>query len=328
MSLNKEISSKNTTDYVAELENAIEYASNTSSQITFYFEDRETNPLKNIVTTEMRRDEVTAYHKHDFFEINYVFSGTLHQNISGRYFSLSKGELLIMAPGVFHACVPDQNTYSINILFEKKWVALTAEAFKKYDPNNYLSSLSENTIYTVISAGQHEDALNMLTQKLFKMVQDLVHHVDLYENLAAENCAVEFLLYLTKIPRQEFIFKSDGQKQRASFTPDDIVRYINDNFSKISLPDTAQKFGYSQCQLHRILKKHTGYTFTELILHMRMQRARHYLLNTHLPIRNIAFILGFDSAEHFTRMFKKHRGMTPTQYREQYMRLSLKRKRK
>jgi two-component system response regulator YesN len=55
-----------------------------------------------------------------------------------------------------------------------------------------------------------------------------------------------------------------------------------------------------------------------------MQRARHYLLNTNLHVNNIANLLGLDSAEHFARMFKKHRGMTPTQYREQFMRASIK----
>jgi AraC-like DNA-binding protein/quercetin dioxygenase-like cupin family protein len=318
------MTNKTTADYIRELEIALEYANNTSSQITFYFQDMETNPLKNVVTTEIRRDEVTAYHKHDFYEVNYVFEGTLHQNISGRYFSLSKGELLIMSPGVFHACVPDANTFSINILFEKEWFSRSSEAFKKYDPNNYLSSLAENTVYTVISAGEYEKGLEDIIRNLYKRVMGIVHHVDLYENLSAENNAIELLLYLTKIPRQEFNFTTDSTKKREMYTPDDIVRYINDNFSKISLPDTAQKFGYSESQLHRILKKHTGYSFSELILHMRMQRARHYLLNTHLPIKNIAHILGLDSAEHFSRMFKKNRGMTPKEYREQFMRVSLK----
>lgn len=318
------MSNKTTADYIKELEYSLEYSEKTASQITFYFDDRETNPLKTVVTSEIRRDEVTAYHKHDFYEINYVLDGTLHQNIAGRYFSLSKGELLIMAPGVFHACVPEADTRSLNILFEKSWLKHSSDTFKKYDPNNYLTSLSENTIYTVISSGEHEKHLTEIITNLHEMITTIVHHVDLYENLAAENCAIELLLYLTKIPRQEFNFALDGTKQREMYTPDDIVRYINDNFSKISLSDTAQKFGYSECQLHRILKKHTGYTFSELILHMRMQRARHYLLNTHLPIKNIAYILGLDSAEHFTRMFKKNRGMTPTEYRNQFMRPSMK----
>ena len=176
---------KKTSDYIKELEQALEYAERTSSQISFYFEDRETNPLKKVVATEIRRDEVTAYHKHDFYEINYVFEGTLHQNISGKYFALTKGDLLI-----------------------------TAEAFKKYDPSNYLTSLAENTIYTVISAGEYEKGLEDIIRNLYKMVLGIVHHVDLYENLSAENHAIELLLYLTKIPRQEFNFTTDSTQKR------------------------------------------------------------------------------------------------------------------
>lgn len=312
-------------NYEEELTKVFEASINSTTHTAYYFKDRDTNPLKNVLTAKIDCNEVTHYHKHDFYEINYVMSGILHEIIAGKYFTLTAGNILIMAPGVFHACVPETDADCYNILFEKDYFSRISESFKSYDPNNYLTHLSENTIYTTIDTGELEE-VKITASKALKISHNLVHHSDLYENLSLENTASELLLLLTKLPRHEFDFKSGKQQQRENFSPDDIVRYITDNFDKINLSDTALRFGYSKCQLHRILKKHTGYTFTELIRNMRMQRARHYLLNTHLPMKNIAYLLGLDSAEHFSRMFTKHRGMTPKAYRDTYMRVSLKNK--
>lgn len=318
----------NNADFESELIKNFENAVDSTNQITYYFEDRETNPLKNVLTSAINSCEITHYHKHDFYEINYVMSGILHEIISGKCFTLTAGSMLIMAPGVFHSCVPEENSMCYNILFKKDYFQRISKDFKSYDPNNYLTHLDENTIYTIINAGEYEDEIRNTAKNVLKLSHSIVHHSDLYENLSFENTAAELLLLLTKIPRHEYNFESGKQQQRENFTPDDIVRYINDNFDKIDLSDTALRFGYSKCQLHRIIKQHTSYTFSEIIRNIRMQRARHYLLNTHLPIKNIAYLLGLDSAEHFSRMFTKNRGMTPKEYREAYMRASLKKSKK
>ena len=313
-------------NYEEELTKAFEKETASLNQIAYYFEDRESNPLKNVLTSTINSNEITHYHKHDFYEINYVMSGILHEIIGGKCFTLTGGDMLIMTPGVFHACVPEENSKCYNILFKKDYLKKISEGFKKYDPDNYLTHLAENTIYTTIDTGEYTEQVINTVNELLGFSRNIVHHSDLYENLRLENKAVEVLLLLTKIPRHEFNYVSGKQQRRENFSPDDIVRYINDNFDKIDLSDTALHFGYSKCQLYRIIKKHAGYTFTELVRNLRMQRARHYLLNTHLPIKNIAYLLGIDSAEHFTRMFTKYRGMTPKEYRDTYMKPSLKKK--
>jgi len=294
----------------------------TSSEYTYYFEDRETNPLKNVITSRILINDYTIYHKHDFYEVNIVLEGVLYQHMGARNFVLRPGELIFMTPGVYHNCYCDEGSRCYNLLFKADWLKKVASGFEKYDPSNYLTSLAgSNGVYTIISSGKSTDILDVASQTI-EHSRKLVHHSDLFENLTFENCAANFLLTLSKFPRQEYTFTGKSRTSNDA-TPEDIVRYIMDNFNKINLPDTAARFGYSKSQLHRILEKNTGTSFTEIVLSMRMQRARHYLLNTVLPIKNIAYLLGLDSAEHFTRMFKKNRGMTPKQYRDLYMRLEL-----
>lgn len=309
------------------LEKTEERANSFKTQIALYFQDRESNPLKNVVVNKII-DGVTSYHKHDFFEINYCLSGTLYQRIAGNNFAVREGEMVFMSPGVYHACCPADDSQAYNILFKKEWLEAIAFSFERYDPSNYLTSIVKNKVYTTFSFGKNTDECGELVRRLIEQTRLINRSADMYENLMLEKYAFDFLLYLTKHLYHEFDFVSGKKFRSENHTPDEIVKYINDNFTKITLEDAASHFGYSRSQLHRILKTHTGHGFSELILNMRMMRARHYLLNTNLPIKSIANLLGLDSAEHFTRMFKKNRDITPKEYRDSFMRQSVRKKKK
>ncbi len=309
-------------DYIRELERIAENTIKWTSPITYYYANRESNTLKNVIISQIM-SLYTPYHNHDFFEINYCLKDRLYEHVGGKSLILNEGDLLIMSPKIHHACFCEENALCYNILFRASWLQNIAKSFESYDPGNYLTSLINNEIYTIISRDEHTPFLNELFKKINEQSLMLNHHVDLYENIDFENHASEFLLALTKCQRHEYSNVSEKQKRGESHTPDDIIRYINDNFDRINLADTAARFGYSRCQFHRIISKKTGLSFSQIILNMRMHRARHYLLNTTLPIKSIAYLLGLDSAEHFSRMFKKHRKMSPTDYRKAFMRPSL-----
>ena len=310
-------------DYFETLEKIAEKAIGASSKLAYYYEERDSNIIRSVLTNRMLNEDFTKYHKHDFFELNIVMEGTLYENIGGKGFVLSKGDVLFMSPAIYHTCCPVENSVCYNLIFKKEFIHRLAKEYEKYDVGNYLTSLVSNEIYQTFSFGNDSKLICSVMESIYEMSAIINRHVDLYENLMFENEVEKLLLLLTRYPRHEYSPESKGKRHDSDFTHDDMVKYVYDNFDKINLEDTALRFGYSKSQFHRIIKKQTDYTFSELIRNIRMQRARHYLLNTNLPINNIAHLLGLESAEHFTRMFKKNRGMTPKEYRETFMRLSL-----
>ena len=66
------------------------------------------------------------------------------------------------------------------------------------------------------------------------------------------------------------------------------------------------------------LKKETGKTTTEhLQLHL-IEEAKNILLQPNKSISEVAFDLGFEYPQYFSRLFKKKEGISPTEYREIY----------
>lgn len=77
----------------------------------------------------------------------------------------------------------------------------------------------------------------------------------------------------------------------------------------------AQRLHISPNYLSALFKSETGVRLTEYITNVKMQEAARLLRDTEKNIVEIAGILGYDNANYFSRLFKKHYGMNPSDYR-------------
>lgn len=93
--------------------------------------------------------------------------------------------------------------------------------------------------------------------------------------------------------------------------------YIKENLAeKLTLEDAAEHVSLSKSYFCRILKDELGYTFTEYVNHLRVERAKLYLRDSTMSIADIAYAVGFDDQSYFTRIFKKLTNVSPGQYRK------------
>ena len=85
-----------------------------------------------------------------------------------------------------------------------------------------------------------------------------------------------------------------------------------------SIVRIANKMSVSQRYLSDTLKKETGKTTTEH-LHLRLiDEAKNILLKPNKSISEVAYELGFEYPQYFSRLFKKKEGISPTEYREKF----------
>jgi AraC-like DNA-binding protein/ligand-binding sensor protein len=89
----------------------------------------------------------------------------------------------------------------------------------------------------------------------------------------------------------------------------------------VSLGETARAMHVSTFYFCKIFKKATGLTFTDYLGRVRVEKAKHLLLNPHLRVSEIAYTVGFQSLTHFNRIFRKITGEAPTVFREELKRV-------
>ena len=104
-----------------------------------------------------------------------------------------------------------------------------------------------------------------------------------------------------------------------------ILDYLNKNLSNpITIDELAQYMGMSLSTLSRFLKKNTNHNFTDFLQEHRINTVvRELNSNDKECIMDIASRCGFVSQSYFYKLFKKYKGVTPQEYRENYQRMQV-----
>ncbi len=94
------------------------------------------------------------------------------------------------------------------------------------------------------------------------------------------------------------------------------ISYINDHIhEKITTDMLAHYCGVYKNKLYEVFRSHFGMTIVEYIETERLRRAIIYLKNSNYTISEIASAMGYPSQSYFTKIFKKHFGCTPGNYK-------------
>ncbi len=106
----------------------------------------------------------------------------------------------------------------------------------------------------------------------------------------------------------------------SSFIVKNALAYIQENYDqKLTLCEVAEKTYVSQWHLSKLLNRHTGQSFSEILNHVRIEKARELLKDPALRIGDISDAVGFLDMAHFSRVFKKQMGISANEYRNKVL---------
>jgi AraC-like DNA-binding protein len=103
------------------------------------------------------------------------------------------------------------------------------------------------------------------------------------------------------------------------------LAFIHETYlERSSLSDVAALVGMSDSAFSRFFKKHTGNTYSNHVISLRLLMARKLLTETERPVTDICYETGFSNISNFNRAFLQRIGMTPSRYRRASRSRSLK----
>lgn len=99
-----------------------------------------------------------------------------------------------------------------------------------------------------------------------------------------------------------------------------MMQYLNEHLAdKVTLEDLEKKFSTNRNRINDLFVKETSMTCLSYLLKLRMNLTQILLSETELLIGEIAARVGYEDANYFIKVFKKHTGVTPSKYRELYL---------
>ena len=247
------------------------------------------NNLSNV--SKKHINNLCKIHSHEFYELEYIISGSGKYIIDGTEYPIEPGMLYFMTPVNFHM-VDAKDTEIYNIMFPNG-------ACDMY----YLSKLALNSKAIVLKTND--------TDKAF-------YEAVLQELLLNKNDSAMFSLLLNALIAKLGKSVSDFKNDKLSISQKAIL-YIITNFRlQISLSDVADHVGFAPSYLSDMFKKQTGVGLKQYINSVRFEYARNLIMYSNLSITQICNDSGFEDYSNFIKRFKERYGMSPSKYRRNY----------
>ena len=114
----------------------------------------------------------------------------------------------------------------------------------------------------------------------------------------------------SSIAEHKYEYSTEVYIQRAE-------NFIHHNYATINVTDVVEYIGFTRSYFTTVFTRITGISPQEYILNCRLDNACQLLTHTELPIQTIAARVGYDDQLSFSKIFKKHYGISPSQYRRQ-----------
>lgn len=98
-----------------------------------------------------------------------------------------------------------------------------------------------------------------------------------------------------------------------------VMEYIRKNYQQqVRLSDIAALINMSEPSFCRFIKQRTGKSFVDFLTDIRLGYAIRLLIDSSQSVAEIGYASGFNNLSNFNRIFKKKKGMPPTEFRENY----------
>lgn len=251
-------------------------------------------------------------HRHDFFELCYVWAGGCTQTTASQAFRMEPGDFLIIPPGTAHrveVCGPD--TVLFNIMVRRQ--AFLSSSYALLSQNFTISAFLRHCL---LESGQ-ESCLLIHTDNgpiPKRILKHLTHECYILQDV--------FCDFAINIFNQLFCYMLLNGEVQASHLqlPDNaslfaVLHEIQRSYRTVTLNSLAEQFFFSEEHLSRLIKKATGKNFTELLRETRINQAKYLISRTELSIEQISDLVGYSDASSFTKAFKTILGLSPAQYR-------------
>lgn len=234
------------------------------------------------------------------FQLLYVASGKTHFYFEeGKDTVVSAGNMVLYRPKE-----PQKYVYYGTDHAEVYWVHFTGSNVR-----NILKSYGITNDMRIIPAGTLLEYSRIFKQ----MIQELQQCRAGYEELLAMLLRQIFIIINRQLTKERTL-KSDYLDTEMELA----LEYFNTNYNKdLNIEDYAASRGMSVSWFIRTFKQYTSTTPMQYIVTLRITNAQMLLETTNYNVTEIGNFVGYDNPLYFSRIFKKQKGFSPSEYRKQ-----------
>lgn len=288
---------------------------------------RSSSWMKDEFPFTIKRVNQTALleHGHEFVELVYVVSGVGVHVFEGVEYEVGPGDVYIINPGETHAYAVAQGEQIeiINCLFMPSLI-----------PDALLQELqiTSSMDYFYVHPFMKPDV--RFNRHLSLHGQDAAHVLHLLDSMIRESAnegpghqtiiRLQLIELLVLLSRYYTLMTSrtappSPRRLEREMIARRIYGYMERNYDKkITLESLASLFSVGVRQLNRLMRLEFGRSVFDVLHGIRIERAKRLLQESDEKVITIATLVGYEDPSFFSRLFQRHVGCPPSQYRQGY----------
>ncbi|RAP77649.1 AraC family transcriptional regulator [Paenibacillus montanisoli] len=267
----------------------------------------------------IQKGEHIPSHTHDFVELVFVLEGSAIHEMTGHTYKLSAGDVFVLEPQVYHSytCSQEQEVTVYNVLFDASFLQREMEVLQQMPS-------FVNFFYLVPFLRKSQSFVPFHPLQPSQKLQIQSHLQTIYDEyrqrregyqLVIKTRWIECLVWLSR-------FHHENRKSMQSSAVSDkewmdsIIHFVETHYYQpLTLQQLSQLCGMSISSFTAKFKETTGLSLLDYKHMVQIRHAAQLLRTSNSKVLDIALEVGFNDVSFFNRMFRKHIGQTPKEYR-------------
>ena len=250
--------------------------------------------------------------KHDFWEMVYVDAGEVGIIADDKEFTLRQGEAFFHRPNQLHTIYTnDSFGNSAIISFECSSRMINCFSDKIFVFGEFEKSLLGKIISETSKC--FSDKLNEIY--LTKMTKS--KNAPPASEQFIKNCIELLLISLLRgtIDREVKSISDNLSGLHSDKIVSNIIKILTERlYSNVDLDTVAKELFFSKTYIKTVFKKHMGISIIQYYILLKIEESKKLISQNKYTCTEIAYMLGFNSVHYFSRLFKAHTQMTPSEY--------------
>jgi AraC-like DNA-binding protein len=294
----------------------------TISQVhNFFGIEKPKHPLVTLLELNNKFRQMGLSHIHytsELYQITFKSSNCPHIRYGRNTYDYQEGTLLFMGPGQTLQIDLDEDDITSDygswaLLFHPDLIR-KSELGKIIDKYAFFSYNVNEALHV------SEEEKKLLEDIISRIVKEYSQNIDKHSQELIVSQIKLLLDYCSRYYDRQFHTRSNLNKDIVVDFEQLLKEYFNsENLSEKGIPLVkyfSKALNLSSYYLSDLLKKETGRNTQEYIHFYIIERAKTTLLNSNNSVSQIAYDLGFEYPQHFSKLFKNKTGMSPKEYRK------------
>ncbi len=253
-----------------------------------------------------------AIHK-NYIDIRYILKGSLTMRIEEDTVKFHEGEFLILSETAEHTEIPAEscgyvlnmsvnNTFFNSVFFDK----LSSDPLQDFLRQNILFQNRKNH-FIRFSCDKEEISQNMQWY-IYNYTRECIDRQPGYLDICTGYLVRLFTLCSNNY---QFTFSQSERELYKKYLFQSVSQYMENNLAIVSMDALVKKFSYQANFFNHLIIQHTGMTYSDYLIMLRIEYAKKLLLTTDLPIEEVIWQCGYSNKGFFYKKFRESTAVRP-----------------